>query len=74
MQMPANLYADQIDWLTRIVNNGYNNTKTLVSKEQILRALLDAVIKKLEDNLPQEFSSEEELKALFGELLTGNRH
>lgn len=74
MQMPANLYADQIDWLTRIVNNGYNNTNTLVSKEQILRALLDAVIKKLEDNLPQEFSSEEELKALFGELLTGNRH
>ena len=74
MQMPTHLYANQIDWLTRIVNNGYNNTKTLVSKEQILRALLDAVIKKLEDNLPQEFSSEEELKALFGELLTGNRH
>lgn len=71
MQMPAHLYADQIDWLTRIVNNGYNSTKNLVSKEQVLRALLDAVIKNLEDNLPQQFSSEEELKDLFGELLTG---
>ena len=71
MQMPAHLYADQIDWLTRIVNNGYNSTKTLVSKEQVLRALLDAVIKNLGDNLPEQFSNEEELKALFGELLTG---
>ncbi|MDD4562393.1 MAG: DUF2225 domain-containing protein [Syntrophomonadaceae bacterium] len=70
MQMPAHLYADQIDWLTRIVNNGYNSTKTLVSKEQVLRALLDAVIKNLGDNLPEQFSNEEELKALFGELLT----
>jgi len=72
MQMPAHLYADQIDWLTRIVNNGYNSTKTLVRKEQVLRSLLDAVIENLDDNLPQEFSSEEELKDLFGELLTGN--
>lgn len=71
MQMPAHLYADQIDWLTRIVNNGYNNTKTLVSKEQVLRALLDAVIKNLGDNLPEQFSNEEELKDLFGKLLTG---
>ena len=70
MQMPAHLYADQIDWLTRIVNNGYNSTKTLVSKEQVLRALLDAVIKNLDKNLPEQFSNEEELKALFGELLT----
>lgn len=69
MQMPAHLYADQIDWLTRIVNNGYNSTKTLVSKEQVLRALLDAIIKNLDNNLPQQFSSEEELKDLFGELL-----
>lgn len=73
MQMPAHLYADQIDWLTRIVNNGYNSSKTLVSKEQVLRALLDAVIKNLDNNLPQQFSSEEELKDLFGELLTGDR-
>lgn len=72
VQMPAHLYADQIDWLTRIVNNGYNSTKTLVRKEQVLRSLLDAVIENLDDNLPQEFSSEEELKDLFGELLTGN--
>lgn len=69
MQMPAHLYADQIDWLTRIVNNGYNSTKTLVSKEQVLRALLDAVIKKLDDSLPEQFSNEEELKALFAKLL-----
>jgi len=74
MQMPANLYADQIDWLTRIVNNGYNSTKTLVSKEKVLRALLDAVIEKLDNDLPEQFSSEEELQDLFDELLTGNRH
>jgi len=67
--MPAHLYADQIDWLTRIVNNGYNSTKTLVSKEQVLRALLDAVIKNLDDNLPHHFSSEEDLRSLFVELL-----
>lgn len=69
MQMPAHLYADQIDWLTRIVNNGYNSSKTLVGKEQVLRALLDAVIKNLDNNLPEHFSNEENLKALFIELL-----
>lgn len=74
MQMPTHLYANQIDWLTRIVNNGYNSTNTLVSKEQVLRALLDAVIKKLDNDLPEQFSSEEELQDLFDELLTGNRH
>jgi|CZCA01.1.fsa_nt_gi uncharacterized protein (DUF2225 family) len=71
MQMLANLYLDQIDWLTGIVNNGYNSTKTLVSKEQVLRALLDAVIINLDNNLPQQFDNEEELKDLFSELLTG---
>ncbi len=69
MQMPVHLYADQIDWLTRIVNNGYNSSKTLVSKEQVLRAMLDAVIKNLDNNLPEKFSNEAELTALFIELL-----
>ena len=70
LQMPAHLYADQIDWLTRIVNNGYNSSRALVGKEQVLRALLDAVIKKLEDNLPDQFSNEEELQAVFTEKLS----
>jgi len=73
MQMPVHLYADQIDWLTRIVNNGYNSSKTLVSKEQVLRALLDAVIERLESNLPAQFGNEEELKTVFFELLAEAR-
>lgn len=73
MQMPAHLYADQIDWLTRIVNNGYTSSKTLVGKEQVLRALLDAVITNLDSNLPEQFSGEEELKTVFAELLTGEK-
>lgn len=71
MQMPAHVYTDQIDWLTRIVNNGYNSSKTLVSKEQILRALLDAVMEKLGSDLPEQFSNEDELKTVFTRLLTG---
>lgn len=72
MQLSANLYSDQIDWLTRIVNNGYNSSKSLVSKEQVLRALLDAVIENLDTNLPEQFSCEKELKTLFSELLAAN--
>jgi len=74
MQMPAHLYADQIDWLTHIVNNGYNSSKTLVSKEQVIRALLDAVMEKLGGNLPAQFGNEEELKTVFIEVLTGPRN
>lgn len=64
MQMPLNLYQDQLDWLSQIVNRGYDYSRSLVSKEQVVRALLDAVMESA-GNLPAEFSSEEELKECF---------
>lgn len=70
MQMNASLYADQIDWLNRIVNQGYDYSKKLVPREQVLRALLDAVIETLGEKIAAEFKSEAELKAIFTELLS----
>lgn len=69
MQMMSSLYSDQIDWLNQIVNRGYDNSKTLVSKEQVLRSLLDACREYLNDEIPTKFSSEAELKALWLEML-----
>lgn len=70
MQMPIHLYSDQIDWITGLVNSGYTATRCLVTREEIVRALLDAVMETLDDNLPAHFSSEEELKQLFIEGFT----
>lgn len=70
MQLNASLYADQIDWLNYIVNRGYDHSKTLVPREQVLRALLDSIIEKLGENVDAKFKTEAELKAIFDELLS----
>lgn len=69
MQMNASLYADQIDWLNHIVNKGYDYSKTLVPREQVLRALLDAIIGKVGEKVDVKFKTEAELKAIFEDLL-----
>ncbi|MGE5389641.1 MAG: DUF2225 domain-containing protein [Deltaproteobacteria bacterium] len=70
MQMNASLYADQIDWLNHIVNRGYDYSKTLVPREQVLRALLDSVIEKLGEKPDVKFKTETELKSIFDKLLS----
>ncbi|CFW97246.1 Zinc finger, RING/FYVE/PHD-type [Syntrophomonas zehnderi OL-4] len=70
MQIMANLYNDQIDWLNQIVNRGYDHSKHLVNKEQVLRSLLDACQEYLEGEIPTQFSSETELKTVWLELLS----
>jgi hypothetical protein len=69
MKMPVNLYPDQIDWLTQMVNAGYNHSKTLITKEQVVRALIDALMEKLNGRIPESFSGEAELKAQVLALL-----
>lgn len=73
MQMPLNLYQDQLDWLSQIVNQGYDHSRSLVSKEQVVRALLDAVMEITVD-LPKEFSNEEQLKECFCQWITERGH
>lgn len=63
MQMMVNLYPDQIEWLNQIVNRGYESDKKLISKEQIIRAIIDALMEKLDGDLPADFSNEKELQA-----------
>lgn len=69
MQMMTNLYSDQIDWLNQIMNRGYDSSKKLVTREQVLRSLLDACREHLDGKIPEEFSSEAELKSRWLELL-----
>ncbi len=69
MQMMSNLYRDQIDWLNQIVNRGYDGSKSLVTKEQVLRSLLDACKEYLDGQIPTNFSNEAELKTRWLELL-----
>lgn len=70
MQVPANLYNDQIEWLNKMVNRGYDMTKQLVSKEQVLRALLDASIDILKHKeITEPFATEEQLVEVFKKLL-----
>lgn len=71
MQVPANLYNDQIEWLNKVVNRGYDMTKHLVTKEQVLRALLDASIDNLKNKeINEPFATEEQLAEVFRKLLT----
>lgn len=65
MQMPASLYPDQIDWLKKISNEGYKNTDKLFSREQVLRSALDFLIEELGEDIPIEFTNEEELVMEF---------
>ncbi|MDD3853704.1 MAG: DUF2225 domain-containing protein [Syntrophomonadaceae bacterium] len=70
MQMPIHLYSDQIEWITGLVNSGYTASRCLVTREEIVRAILDAIIETLQGNLPVQFASEEDLKQQFIEIFT----
>lgn len=61
MQMSAQLYVDQIEWLKTISNYGHKNTNQLFTREQVLRCVVDAVMEKLSDTPPSQFTTEEEL-------------
>lgn len=65
MQMSVNLYNDQIDWLKNIMNSGHASSKKLVSREEILKTLVDAVQEFIGDQTPKTFSNQEELKTEF---------
>ncbi|MGE5397945.1 MAG: DUF2225 domain-containing protein [Chitinophagales bacterium] len=63
MQMPVHLYNDQIDWLSKVVNKGYDSSKSLITKEEVLRAVIDVFMGMMPlENLPTFFSNEEELR------------
>lgn len=63
MQMNANLYTDQIEWLNRMVNKNYEQSHVLITREEVLRALVDAAIEHFESlGLPEHFASEDELR------------
>jgi len=69
MQMNVHLYHDQIEWLSQIVNREYSASKTLIGKEQIVRAIIDVVKDKLDTNFPVGFTSEVELRNKLAALL-----
>ncbi|PKM76483.1 MAG: hypothetical protein CVU90_12500 [Firmicutes bacterium HGW-Firmicutes-15] len=69
MQMMVNLYPDQIEWLNQIVNRGYEASKKVISKDQIIRAIIDALMEKMDGDLPANFSNEKDLQAKLLELL-----
>lgn len=51
------------------MNRGYDYSKTLVTRDEILKSLLDACREYLDGKIPEEFSSEAELKMRWLELL-----
>jgi hypothetical protein len=69
MQMMVSLYPDQIEWLNQIVNRGYEASKKIISKEQIMRSIIDAFMEKMDGDLPANFSNEKELHAKLLALL-----
>ncbi|MGE5417259.1 MAG: DUF2225 domain-containing protein [Acidobacteriota bacterium] len=70
MQMMASLYNDQIEWLTKLMNRGYEKTAVLLPKEEVLRAVLDAFIEQLgSEELPRQFKTEKELTDAIKEML-----
>lgn len=71
VNMPASLYGNQIDWLRKISNSGYESTRHLVTREQVLRAIVDAVMEVSGDNIPTDFADESKLTEAFIHLLRG---
>ena len=70
MQLTTRLYGDQIEWLGRVANIGHNTkTHQIITKEQVLRALMSAAIKALDKQMPANFKNEEELVSRFYDLL-----
>lgn len=71
VKMPASLYSNQVDWLRKISNSGYESTRHLLTREQVLRAIVDAIMEVSGDNIPAGFSDEFELTETFIRLLRG---
>lgn len=69
-KMYLSIYNDQIEWVQKLSNNSYNQTKKLVEKEAIIRAVIDAVIA-LEIPI-NEFTSESELSQQIYDYLNKN--
>lgn len=70
MLMNTHFYSDQIEWMTSLVNRGYETTRTLLTKEQVVRAALDALIECLNVNeIPSNYTSEEQLTQVIRDML-----
>lgn len=67
MQMPLHLSFEQLDWLNQVGNNK-GDTAPLITREQVLRALLSAAMSCDPAHLPRGFSGEEELEMLFAKM------
>lgn len=70
IKMGVDFYPDQLKWIQDIVNQGYSTSKILVSKDQVLRIILDVVMEKLERKLPEDFGNEEELKKRLMQMMS----
>ncbi len=69
MQMSAGLYTDQIEWLKKISNEGYKNNNKLFTREQVLRSIIDFLMEELGEQIPSQFSTEEELIHEFKQMI-----
>lgn len=69
VKLMSRLYTDQVDWLAAVVNRCYAATHSHITREEVLRAVLDAVIELSREKgpLPAACKNEEELKE---EMLT----
>lgn len=70
MQMPLHLSFEQLDWLNQVSNNR-SAAAPLITREQVLRALLSAAMSCDPTHLPSGFSDEEELEMLFAKMFAG---
>lgn len=68
-QMMLGLFNDQTSWIMQLVNQAYEQNHILISKEQVLRSVLDAVMQILGNQLPESFTDEKELTRELTTLL-----
>lgn len=69
LQTNLHLYEDQIKWLHQIVNQAYTANKSLITKEEVLRAMIDVLMELITNDLPNTFKNETELKETVMEYL-----
>lgn len=64
VKLMSRLYTDQVDWLAAVVNRCYDAAHSHITREEVLRAVLDAVIELSREKgpLPTACKNEEELK------------
>lgn len=70
VQLPLHLSMDQVEWLSLVANSGGKSASHLITREQVIRAILDAAISSCHDQLPHDFSSEQDLKDQFEHLFS----